>query len=191
MTPIAFGLTALASVAWLTLALVRLQHLTLMNALLAALAALTAWRLIARQPARREGAWYWRALAWGAALLPFALQATTAPSDLIHLGVLLQVSGLGLTLWALHTLGQSFGIAPADRGLQVHGPYRWIRHPAYSGELCSLLGFGLTYPSLWNAGVLVVMTALFVGRALAEERVINRYAVYAAQVRWRLCPGVW
>jgi len=89
------------------------------------------------------------------------------------------------------SLGDTFGIAPADRGLIMHGPYRWLRHPAYAGAALNTLAFALANLSLWNGVVLALLLVSLVARCRVEERLLARYAVYAASVRWRLIPGVW
>jgi protein-S-isoprenylcysteine O-methyltransferase Ste14 len=97
-------------------------------------------------------------------------------------------AGYLLIIWSLARLGRRFGIAPADRGLVVSGPYRFVRHPMYSGEL--LLRLAL---SAGNPGAPLVFSGLLylqVLRALREEQVIAGYAEYANAVRWRLIPGV-
>jgi protein-S-isoprenylcysteine O-methyltransferase Ste14 len=112
---------------------------------------------------------------------------------LVPLGVLLFVGGNLFQLWAKLTLRRSFGVAPANRGVKISGPYRYVRHPMYLGYgighiAVLLLMFWpvnlVTYAIGWWAQVL---------RILAEERVLSQdpaYAEYMRQVKWRLIPGV-
>lgn len=103
------------------------------------------------------------------------------------------LSGFALQFWAKLALGRSFGLAPADRGLKVGGPYRLIRHPAYSGYLLMDLGFTLANPNLWNLAIYAIAYAAQFARIFAEERVLYAdpaYRLYAARVRWRMLPGV-
>jgi protein-S-isoprenylcysteine O-methyltransferase Ste14 len=96
-----------------------------------------------------------------------------------------------LALWALVSLGPSLGIAPADRGLVNRGPYRWLRHPAYAGELISIVGYILRNFRTWNLSLILLLAASLVVRIQKEEGLIESYNCYAEQVRWRLVPGIW
>jgi protein-S-isoprenylcysteine O-methyltransferase Ste14 len=76
------------------------------------------------------------------------------------------------------------------------GPYRWVRHPSYSGLVVFFLGFGLALTNWISLLVLVVVpTAGLVLRIHSEERALlaglgEHYRRYAA-VRRRLFPGLW
>ena len=185
--------TIAASGLWLTLATLAVTHhgLNLLMVLVVMQYVLTAWRLVFRREMKAKVPLHTNLLAWTSALLPLTLRGVGESSALASLGLALQIAGLLLALWALWSLGRAFGIAPADRGLIRHGPYRWLRHPAYAGELLALTGFGLAHPSLWNGIVLTAIALSLVARLGHEERAIAGYTAYAAQVRWRLMPGVW
>ncbi len=103
----------------------------------------------------------------------------------------LQLAALLGWAWALTSLGRSFGIVPADRGLVQHGPYRFVRHPIYAFEELFLLGYLAAFPTWRTAIIIVVATGLQVVRILREERIIAGYGDYQRRVRWRLLPGVW
>lgn len=122
-----------------------------------------------------------------AAALPMASYPDTIPTWLLIPGLV----GYAITMWSLLALGKSFGIAPADRGLVKHGPYKLVRHPMYLGELvyrCILVGSHLT---LANAALLVALVIVQVARIKREERIIGDYENYMQETRWRLLPGIW
>lgn len=106
------------------------------------------------------------------------------------------LSWLGL-VWmmvALAYLGRCFGLFPEVRGLVMRGPYRWIRHPLYLGELVMLLGLLLPLISPLAVVLLALEAVLQIIRALYEERALLRvfpeYRDYMTRT-WRLLPGVW
>lgn len=133
-----------------------------------------------------------------------ALAATAAPM-LVATGIgrplvaptvaaVVMLTGMIVQLHAKLTLGRSFGCVAAHRGLQLEGPYRFVRHPIYAGYLIGHLGFLLVNPTAWNALVYAACYALQVPRLLAEERLLAKdpsYAAYLARVRWHLVPGIY
>jgi protein-S-isoprenylcysteine O-methyltransferase Ste14 len=106
-------------------------------------------------------------------------------------GIVISFIGSLLSMWALISLGKSFGIAPADRGLVMRGPYRFLRHPMYSGYLLIDLPLLIWNVSPWNLMIFSIKIVSFVIRILLEERVVSDYSSYIQKVRWRLIPFVW
>jgi protein-S-isoprenylcysteine O-methyltransferase Ste14 len=101
--------------------------------------------------------------------------------------------GLGVVVVGKLTLGRSFGLVPANRGVVIRGPYALVRHPIYSGYLITHLAFLIAHPLWWNVVVLATADTALVVRALIEERVLNRdaeYQAYCERVGWHLVPGV-
>ena len=92
---------------------------------------------------------------------------------------------------AFWSLGGSVSIAPANRHLITDGPYRFIRHPMYGGEILSLFGLCIGSSSLWNWIVLSLFVISVQTRISHEEALFERYPVYAQFVKWRMIPGVW
>jgi|SRR5271157_1070371 len=84
-----------------------------------------------------------------------------------------------------------------DRGHHVvnAGPYRYLRHPGYTGMIAFDLGVPLALGSWWALIPAAVAAALFVVRTALEDRTLQAelpgYAAYAARVRKRLLPLVW
>ncbi len=102
-------------------------------------------------------------------------------------------AGLWLVIVGKLALGRSFGIAPANRGVVMRGPYVLVRHPIYAGYLLTRTAFLVAHPTPWNAAVLIVADGALVLRALIEERVLSadaEYQSYCRRVGWHLVPGV-
>src|SRR5437588_5363597 len=85
---------------------------------------------------------------------PALLRASTMQPLLPETATII-ISGIGLIVEIAGklTLGRSFGIAPANRGVVVGGPYGVVRHPIYSGYLLTHLAFACAYPSFRNIAV--------------------------------------
>jgi len=102
-----------------------------------------------------------------------------------------QLAGLLIALASLGTLGRSFGIVAANRGVKTGGPYRLVRHPAYLGYLISYIGYVAENPSFANLGLLCLSTVFQLVRIGEEERLLSRdsaYDSYRRSVRYRLVP---
>jgi len=101
--------------------------------------------------------------------------------------------GLAVVIAGKVTLGRSFGLMPANRGVVSSGLYRLVRHPIYLGYLITHVAFLLATPSAWNIAALFAADAALLARAVCEEQTLSRderYRTYQQAVRWRVCPGV-
>jgi protein-S-isoprenylcysteine O-methyltransferase Ste14 len=106
---------------------------------------------------------------------------------------LISIAGLGLVIAGKITLGRSFGLVPANRGIVAQGPYHFVRHPIYAGYLITHVGFLAAHPDPQNIAIAIVADTALIFRALLEERVLQRdrkYQIYCRQVGWHLVPGV-
>lgn len=149
---------------------------------------LAAILLILHRKSSRAAPLFKQLFAWASALLPLFIQVRIEVSLVSRL---VSLAGLVLSLWGLVSLGRSFDIVPADRGLITHGPYCLMRHPIYAGELLSVLAMVSASLSIWNLLALAILVASLVLRIRWEEDILSDYAVYAHRVHFRLIPGVW
>ena len=158
----------------------------LVSAFLAVQSGLAAVLLIFRRMPANDSNKLQQIVSWTSALLPLALRTRGHILSSILAGI-----GLSISIWAMVTMGTSFGIAPADRGLVSSGPYRFLRHPMYTGELISVFGAVLGRWTVWNVVVLILLVITLVCRIRWEERIIHGYREYKGRVRWRMLPGAW
>lgn len=111
---------------------------------------------------------------------------------LVGLGFVLILAGWGLRVWAQHELGRYFtGEVAVQRDHRViqTGPYRWMRHPAYTGGVLSAVGFGLVL-STWlgaliSGAMLIWAYAVRVPReeALLAQQLGDEYRDYMARTK--------
>ena len=137
-----------------------------------------------------------RVAAIAATLTPFAFPLLhgappTAGQQSIADGLL--AVGTGWALWSLRYLGRNLSVFAQARELVDGGPYRWIRHPLYAGEIVSSLGLALL-AGTWEAfGVLLAFCALQGYRVLREEQLLlqalPQYRGYRARTS-ALFPGL-
>jgi protein-S-isoprenylcysteine O-methyltransferase Ste14 len=106
----------------------------------------------------------------------------------------LQLLGVAVALVSLGTLGRSFGLVAANRGVKTGGPYGFVRHPAYTGYLIAYVAYCAENPSLRNVSLLLASTAFQLVRIREEEHVLSAdagYRDYTSRVRFRLVPYVY
>jgi hypothetical protein len=107
--------------------------------------------------------------------------------------VLLSSMGLFVVIVGKLSLGRSFGLMPANRGIVSTGLYRRVRHPIYLGYMLTHVAFVAANPTMWNLVLLLTADVALMARAVCEERTLSRdeeYRRYQQGVRWRVVPGV-
>ena len=120
------------------------------------------------------------------------------PLWLIVVGFILILFGYTFASWALAENRFFSGVVriQTDRGHVVcdSGPYQFVRHPGYAGNILPLFGIVLGLGSIWTLIPAVVALIITVIRTKLEDRVLHEelhgYGEYAKRVRFRLIPGI-
>jgi len=126
--------------------------------------------------------------------LPFCL-LKTHPSTLIagDAGLLTAVFlwmtlATSLTTWGMWTLRHSFSITVEARGLVTRGPYRWVRHPVYLGEILAATSVVVWRWSWINLAILLLFVIIQLLRSRLEESKLEKvFPVYRdilSKSRW-------
>ncbi|WP_230208208.1 isoprenylcysteine carboxylmethyltransferase family protein [Microlunatus sp. Gsoil 973] len=131
--------------------------------------------------------------------LRFLPQADIGGAAIFVIGAVVGWLGLLLRWWAFVALGRYFTTVvqvSADQPIIDRGPYRFVRHPGYSGLIVAFLGCGLMLGN-WAAAVIsaALIAAGLIVRLLREERALvamrgSAYRDYA-KGRARLLPFIW
>ncbi len=125
--------------------------------------------------------------------IPFAQPA------LSWAGIVLIWAGMAFRLWAIQTLGHFFRtsvVVQEGHQLVTAGPYRWVRHPAYTGAIATTIGLGLAlgnWVSLAAMAILPSIAILF--RMQVEERALTEQFGEAYEdfrkTRSAVIPFIW
>ena len=121
------------------------------------------------------------------------------PLWLIVIGFILISFGYAFATWALaeNKFFSSVVRIQTERGHVVcdTGPYRFVRHPGYAGNIPPLLGIVLALGSVWTLIPAVVALIIAVIRTSLEDQTLQEelsgYRDYARRVRYRLIPGIY
>jgi protein-S-isoprenylcysteine O-methyltransferase Ste14 len=104
---------------------------------------------------------------------PHTLAVHSVPLKVV--GVIVFAAGLALAAWARVYLGRNWGMPmtrKAEPELVTSGPYRYVRHPIYSGILLGFAGTALATNGYWLI-VFAVCLVYFVYSARVEEGIMT------------------
>lgn len=162
--------------------------------MLASEALVVAFTLVRRSAGAVDRSWKARTLTlfstFGPPLVrPITVSALSSES----LAVVISAIGLIIVVLGKLSLGRSFGLTPANRGIVSTGVYRFLRHPIYLGYVLTHMGFAIAFPADWNLVILIAADSALMMRAVCEEKTLAldpAYRAYMQRVRWRVLPGV-
>lgn len=121
------------------------------------------------------------------------------PAEVAVAGAAVAALSAALIIWAMQSNPFFSAVVriQKDRGHVVvtGGPYRFVRHPAYTGLAAFTLVTPFILNSRWAFVPAAVTAALSVLRTVLEDRTLRRelegYAAYAQRVKYRLAPFIW
>ena len=166
--------------------------------LLALYYAVIAAAYLRRAPAAATSpVWTARAAAVVATWLPLVAPFIATRRDhglAVWIGNVVLIAGLCWCVWALSTLGRNLSVIPQARALATSGPYRFVRHPLYLGELTMLAGILAAGFDTSLVALYCTMLLLQLYRIHHEElllcRTLPQYLTYRTAVK-RLVPHVY
>lgn len=161
--------------------------------LLASEALVVVLTVVRRSAGSVDRSWRARALTVCSTFGPPLVRPVSAAGSPENLALVVTALGLIVVLVGKISLGRSFGLAPANRGVVSTGLYRLVRHPIYLGYLITHVGFVVANPAGWNLVLLGVADAALLFRAVLEEKTLARdpaYQQYMQRTRWRIMPRV-
>ena len=121
------------------------------------------------------------------------------PTWLSILGLILITFGYAFASWAIieNRFFSSVTRIQKERGHVVcdSGPYRFVRHPGYAGNILALPGIVLALGSVWTIIPVIVALIIAVIRTALEDKTLQKdlsgYMDYVQRVRYRLIPGIY
>lgn len=142
---------------------------------------------------------------WYASLAAMVLVSTldhrfgwsSVPAAVSVVGDVLVAIGLGVT--SLVVIQNSFAASTvqveSDQKLVDTGLYGLVRHPMYTGNVITIVGFPLALGSYWGLLAVLPGLAALVLRIQDEEKLLREeldgYREYAQKARYRLVPLMW
>lgn len=91
-------------------------------------------------------------------------------------GLAIWALGLAVAVWARLYIGRNWGMPMTERAepeLVRTGPYRYVRHPIYSGLILAMLGTAVAISLYWLIAV-IALSGYFTFSAFVEERDLTR-----------------
>jgi protein-S-isoprenylcysteine O-methyltransferase Ste14 len=128
------------------------------------------------------------------------LSVRVAPrsAPILCVAVALVAAGLGFAIWARRNLAGNWSArvtVKQEHELIQSGPYRWVRHPIYTGMLVAVMGTFITIGTRLALIAFALIAIGFVRKLTVEERFMAAtfgaaYQSYRRETA-RLIPFVW
>jgi len=106
---------------------------------------------------------------------PLAWRFVPRRSDIVWFGAALTALGVALAIWARWNLGRNWSdkvVLKVDHELIRSGPYRYLRHPIYTGVLLALAGTALMIGEGRGVVALLLLGTNYYVKATREERIL-------------------
>jgi protein-S-isoprenylcysteine O-methyltransferase Ste14 len=128
---------------------------------------------------------------------PFSIRIIPASETVEWMAGILCFGGLAFCVWARATLGRNWsGTITLKEGHELieRGPYRFVRHPIYTGLLAMLLATAIAFGHLGGIAAVILAFASFWIKLSEEEKLMRQqfpeqYGSYQQRVK-RIIPFV-
>jgi len=150
-------------------------------------------------PKRSSHSWRDNAAAMGstfltAPLLVICSTSVSSPFYLVLTGGVIAILGMAFAVYSLVSLGGNFSIIPQAREVVTKGPYKYMRHPLYLGEIVAISGFVMAHVTAATITILAMLILLQIYRASREEKILAsmfpNYDDYVSRT-FSFVPGIW
>ncbi|WP_123053363.1 isoprenylcysteine carboxylmethyltransferase family protein [Clostridium sp. JN-1] len=120
------------------------------------------------------------------------------PHSFFWVGIIFMSVGIVIRCWAVFTLRKFFSlsvIVESKQSIVSSGPYKLIRHPAYTGTILTLIGISISIKSIMSIlTALIIISVVYGYRIKIEEKVLinsfgKEYLNYINKT-WKLIPWV-
>lgn len=113
--------------------------------------------------------------------------ATGGP--LVYIGLILCAAGIGFAVWARIHLGRNWSPVPAikeEHELITSGPYRYARHPIYTGILLAMIGSALVAGLYWLLIFLMFLVMVLFRVRIEESYMMKLFPTQYPEYRRRV-----
>jgi protein-S-isoprenylcysteine O-methyltransferase Ste14 len=129
--------------------------------------------------------------------LDFRFQWSNVPVYIVILADIFVAVGLAVVFFVFRENTFTSAVIEVDENQKVisTGPYKFVRHPMYSGALLMLFFTPLALGSFWGLIAFIPMLIAIGFRLVEEEKFLAKsltgYTAYCQKTRFRLIPYVW
>ena len=120
------------------------------------------------------------------------------PHPFFFIGIIFMLTGIIIRCWAVFTLRRFFSLSviiESKQSIVKNGPYKLIRHPAYTGTILTLVGISISIRSITSIlTALVIISIVYGYRIKIEEKTLinsfgNEYLDYIKNT-WKIIPFI-
>lgn len=121
------------------------------------------------------------------------------PSTFFWLGALFTIAGISLRAYSIWTLRKFFTFnvqVNSNQKIVQTGPYKFIRHPAYSGSILTIIGIALCFRSVIGVAISLVIISLIYGYRISIEETVLIESFKASYIEYikrtkKVIPFIW
>jgi protein-S-isoprenylcysteine O-methyltransferase Ste14 len=110
------------------------------------------------------------------------------------IGIIIFIIGLMWLTWVDLYLARHFSSVEREQNIIDNGPFKYIRHPRYTGMVLTKIAFALVFTSFISIVLAVMWLSILSRRTIMEELHLKKlfgesYSNYMRKT-WRLLPGI-